>query len=115
MKLEEIIEGYYEKFDTEKLLNTLISLKKRFQATGISVDNISVALIALMMEVNKLEKLKQSERKQLIISILGNFIEDICPGEDTPQEMILKQMVPTLIDNINEMKLPTGCFSCLKS
>jgi len=115
MKLEEILEGYDEKFNVEKLLKTLNSLKKRFQASGLSVDNISVALVALMTEVNKLKKLKPSERKQLIISILGNFIEDICPGEDTPQEMILKQMVPTLIDNINELKLPKGCFSCLKS
>ena len=115
MQLEEILEGYNDKFNSEKLLKTLNSLKKRYQSSGLSVDNISIALIALMSEINKLKKLKPSEKKQLIISVLGNFIEDICPGEDTPQEMILKQMVPTLIDNINELKLPNGCFSCLKS
>jgi hypothetical protein len=118
MKLEEIIKGYEEKVDAVKLTKTFNGLKKRFEASGLNVDNISLALISIMTEVKKIKTLRGSEKKQLVISVLNNFVEDICPGDDTPLELILKQMIPTLIDNIVEMskiKPPKWCFTCIKT
>lgn len=118
MKLEEIIKGYEDKVDAIKLTKTFNALKKRFEASGLDVNNISLALISIMTEVNKIKNLRGSEKKQLVVSVLNNFVDDICPGTDTPLELILKQMIPGLIDNIVEIskvKPPKWCFSCIKT
>jgi hypothetical protein len=111
MKLEEIIASYNTEPD---LVNTFEQIKNRFRATGLNMENISVALVTIMMEIGKIKNLKPYERKHMTISILNNFVEDICPGDDTPLELVLKGMIPNLIDQINEIKLPTNCFPCIK-
>ena len=50
----------------------------------------------------------------MTISVHNNFVENIGPGDDTPLELVLKGMIPNLIDQINEVKLPKNCFSCIK-
>ena len=111
MTLEEILLTYNTK---PNVIKTFEQIKSRFKVSGLNVENISLALLAIMVEVDKVKKLKPSERKQMTISVLNNFVEDICPGDDTPLELVLKGMIPNLIDQINEVKLPKNCFSCIK-
>ena len=106
MDLEEIIKSYTNK---PAIIETIVQIKNRFQASGLNVENVSLALIQVMMEVNKLKNLKPSARKQMTITVLNKIVEDVCPGEDTHLEAVLKQMIPNLIDNINEMKSNIKC------
>lgn len=106
MNLEEIITSYTSK---PNVIDTFNKIKTRFKASGLNVENVSLALIEVMMEVNKLKNLKPSARKQMTITVLNKIVEDVCPGNDTHLEAVLKQMIPNLIDNINEMKSNIKC------
>lgn len=106
MNLEEIIKSYTV---NPAVIETFNTIKTRFKASGLNVENISLALLQVMLEVNKLKNLKPSERKQMTITVLNKIVEEICPGEDTHLEAILKQMIPNLIDSINEMKSDIKC------
>ena len=106
MNLEEILKSYKA---TPQVIETVTSIKNRYKESGLTVDNISLALMQVMLEVNKLKKLKKTERKQLIITLLNKIVEEVCPGEDTHLEAVLKQMVPNLIDSINEFKTNLKC------
>ena len=106
MNLEEIIKSYTVK---PAVIETFNNIKTRFKASGLNVENISLALLQVMLEVNKLKNLKPGERKQMTITVLNKIVEEVCPGEDTHLEAILKQMIPNLIDSINEMKSEIKC------
>ena len=99
MNLEEIIKSYTVK----------PAVIETFKASGLNVENISLALLQVMLEVNKLKNLKPSEQKQMTITILNKIVEEVCPGDDTYLEAVLKQMIPNLIDSINEMKSDIKC------
>ena len=107
MNLEEILTSYT---DQPKVVETFLKIKKRFEKSGLNVENISLALLSIMMEVDKIRKLRPMERKQLTVAILEHFVEDLCPGDDTPLEAVLKQMIPNLIDQIQEIKRPLKCW-----
>ena len=106
MNLEEILKSYKA---TPQVIETVTSIKNRYKESGLTVENISLALMQVMLEVNKLKNLKKTERKQLIIILLNKIVEEVCPGEDTHLEAVLKQMVPNLIDSINEFKTNLKC------
>lgn len=106
MNIEEILKSYKA---NPQIIETITSIKNRYMDSGLTVENVSLALMQVMLEVNKLKKLKKTERKQLIITLLNKIVEEVCPGEDTHLEAILKQMVPNLIDSINEMKSELKC------
>ena len=111
MNLEEIIKTYTDK---PNIIKTILNVKDRFKTTGINVENVSFALIQIMFEVDKVSKLKPSEKKQMTIAVLNKIVEDVCPGEDTQLEAILKGMIPGLIDNINDVKFNFRWCSCIK-
>lgn len=111
MSLEEIIKTYTDK---PNIIKTILNIKERFKVSGINVENVSFALIQIMFEVDKISKLRQSEKKQMTINVLNKIVEDVCPGDDTQLEAILKGMIPALIDNINDVKLNFKWCSCIK-
>lgn len=106
MNIEEILKSYKA---TPQVIETVTSIKNRYKESGLTVENVSLALMQVMLEVNKLKKLKKTERKQLIITLLNKIVEEVCPGDDTHLEAVLKQMVPNLIDSINELKTDLKC------
>lgn len=114
MNIEDILKSYKA---TPQIIETVISIKDRFKDSGLNVENISLALLQVMLEVDKIKKLKMTERKDLIIKILNKIVEEVCPGEDTHLEAVLKQMVPNLIDSLNDIKIDfkTVWCSCLKN
>lgn len=106
MSLEEIIKTYTPDV---KIVSTVTNLSNRFKNSGLTNENITVAVFAVMTEVSKLKQIKHSERRQLAIAIINKLVEDICPGDDTPLELTLKQIVPTLVEQLEEMKIPLKC------
>jgi hypothetical protein len=83
---------------------------KRYEVSGFSVESVPMALMSVMGQVRKIKKLKPSEMKQMIIAILNHMVEVICPGDDTPLEAVLKQMIPNLIDQLQDIDMPKSCF-----
>lgn len=99
-KTEELLVGYTNKLDVKKLSLEIDAIKIRYHGEGITLENIPSLLLLLMEEVGNYKKLSGSDKKRLVIKIIENFINDICPGENTDLEKVLKQMVPSLIDGI---------------
>lgn len=105
--LEDIVSTYTS---SKKTLAKLQGIMKRYEVSGFSVESIPMALMSVMGEVSKIKKLKPSEMKQMIIAILNHMVEVICPGDDTPLEAVLKQMIPNLIDQLQDIDMPKSCF-----
>jgi hypothetical protein len=114
MNIEDILKSYKA---TPQVIDTVISIRDRFKDSGLNVENVSLALLQVMMEIDKIKKLKPSERKDLIIKILNKIVEEVCPGDDTHLEAVLKQMIPNLIDSLNDIKLEFKMewCACLKN
>lgn len=107
MKLEDILKSYTSE---PNVVKTLLAIKDRYNISGLTVENVSLALLSVMLEVDKIRKLKPVERKQLTISVLNHLVEEICPGKDTVLEVVLKQMIPNLYDQLQDMKRPLKCW-----
>lgn len=100
MQLEDIIRGYTNTPNLKSLVSTFESIRGRFKNSGVTVENVSMIIVALMLEVNKIKKITGAEKKRLVTDILKHFIEEINPEEENSElEHILKTMVPNLIDN----------------
>ena len=106
--LDDIVNTYTP---SKKTLSNLQGIMKRYEVSGFSVESVPMALMSVMAEVNKIKKLKPSEMKQMIIAVLNHMVEVICPGDDTPLEAVLKQMIPNLIDQLQDIELvKKSCF-----
>ena len=93
----------------KKVLMALKGIMKRYEISGFGMETVPMALMAVMAEVKKVKKLKPSEAKQMVIAVLNHMVEVICPGDDTPLEAVLKQMIPSLIDQLQDIELPSSC------
>ena len=68
-----------------------------------------------MMEAAKFKKLKGMEKRELVIAIIQLIIEDIDPGDkDTEFEMILKTLVPSMVDSFAALLKVNKALCCLK-
>ena len=106
--LDDIVSTYTF---SKKTLANLQGIMKRYEVSGFSVESVPMALMSVMAEVNKIKKLKPSAMKQMMIAVLNHMVEVICPGDDTPLEAVLKQMIPNLIDQLQDIELgKKSCF-----
>lgn len=99
-KTEEILTVYSTKLNVKALETDLEAIKIQCKCDGLTIENVSVILLAVMEAVNKYKKLSGHEKKTLVIKIMRHFIYEICPDDRSDLERILQQMVPTLIDGI---------------
>ena len=109
---ENVLAGYD---DTSKegqlVIQRVKTLTSRYKRTGINKENISGVVCTLMMEVNKIKTLSGLDKKELVIDLIYSIIEEIDDGEeDSEFEVILKRMVPPMIDSFSAMlKVTKGC------
>ena len=96
----ELVSGYINKINVDKFTLELEGIKIRYKIEGITLENISSLLLILMEEVGKYKKLSGSDKKRLVIKIMGTFIDELSSNDDTDLQKVLKQMVPPLIDGI---------------
>ena len=94
----------------KKFENEIAHIKELFKYRELNAGSMSLLLMKVMGAVDKCKKLSELEKKGLIIRTVNKLIEDIIPGEDVPIELILKQMVPDLIDNIYEYTRVKNCL-----
>ena len=98
------------------------AISKSLESTikDLSLDNIVDLVPQLIKSVEKYKDLKGVEKKQLVIELIKHFI-DITDGfgEDAIIDPILKQLVPSIIDNLikvdkKELKLKKKLPPCLR-
>lgn len=114
--MEAILQAYSVKSkENELIVERVTRLIHKYKKTGINKDNICGLVSVLMMDVNKLKKLTGPEKKDLVIDLIYSVIEQIDAGdEDSELEIVLKTMVPPMIDSFSAMlKLNKAC-GCLK-
>lgn len=114
--MDSIILTYKPKSpETEALVQRANLLVNKYKKSGINKENICGLVSTLMIEVQKLKKIPGREKKELVIDIIYNIIEQIDEGdEDSEFETLLKSMVPAMIDSFSIMlKVNKGC-SCIK-
>ena len=109
---ENVLAGYD---DTSKegqlVIQRVKTLANRYKRTGINKENICGIVSTLMMEVNKIKTLSGLDKKELVIDLIYSIIEEIDEGEeDSEIEIVLKKMVPPMIDSFPVMlKVTKGC------
>tara|TARA_A100001234_G_scaffold17603_1_gene13972 strand:- start:1163 stop:1519 length:357 start_codon:yes stop_codon:yes gene_type:complete len=109
---ESVLAGYDDKSKEGKLvIQRVKTLTNRYKRTGINKENICGIVSTLMMEVNKIKTLSGQDKKELVIDLIYSIIEEIDEGEeDSEIEVVLKKMVPPMIDSFSVMlKVTKGC------
>ena len=97
-------------FPSKKFEDEVNEIKELFKYRELNAGSLTLLLMKVMGAVDKCKKLSELQKKNLIIKTINRLIEDIIPGEDVPIELILKQMVPDLIDNIYEYTRVKNCL-----
>lgn len=102
--MESVLKNYNHKINVETYLKKFEDIRERFKDTGVSAENISVVLLAIMMETNTMAKLTGAEKKTLATKLITHIALELCTNEDTPTlTQLLQTMIPTLIDNFIEV------------
>jgi|TARA_B110000914_G_scaffold224385_1_gene242039 hypothetical protein len=102
--MDIFLEKFAGKIDTKSLLKTIEELKTEYLDDGITKEDFPPIISCLMMQTMKFKKLTGVQKKKLVVGILNHFIEGIDDGEkDSEFEVILKTMVPPIIDGFASM------------
>lgn len=94
----------------KKFENEIAQIRELFKYRELNAGSITLLLMKVMGAADKCKKLSEIQKKNLIIKTVNKLIEEIIPGEDVPIELILKQMVPDLIDNVYEYARVKNCL-----
>jgi hypothetical protein len=116
--MELILQKFAGKIDAQSLMKTVEELKSEYLDDGLTKEDIPPIVTRLMMETAKFKKLPGPQKKKLVINVLNNLIEQIDEGEkDSEFEIILKTMVPPIIDGFATMlkanQAMKKCLPCL--
>ncbi len=102
--MESVLKNYNHKINVESYISKFNDIKERFKDTGVNAENISVVLLAIMMEANTMTKLTGPEKKNIATKLITYIALELCTTEDTPTlKQLLQTMIPTLIDNFIEV------------
>lgn len=118
--MEHILNKFAGKIDTQSIVIMIEEIKVEYLDDGFTKEDIPPIIGRIMMETNKFKNLPGPQKKKLVISLLNHLIEQIDKGEeDSEFEIILKTMVPPMIDGFASiLKAKKGvatCFPCLVS
>jgi hypothetical protein len=90
--------------DSKSLINTVEQIKREYIDDGLTKEELPGLVSTLMLAVNDIKNMEGIHKKKLVISILNHLIEEIEPGDkDTEFEIILKSMVPPMIDGFSKL------------
>ena len=103
-----------DKIDRVKLDGYLKLIKDSFKYKEISLSNISSLILKVVHIVEKFKRLNDMEKKNTAVIVVNILIEDLCPGEDTVLEDVLKRMVPDLVENIIDYGNIGNIYKCFR-
>jgi hypothetical protein len=114
--MDLFLEKFTGKIDRQSLIKTIDELQAEYIDDGITKEDLPPIISRLMIETAKFKRLTGPQKKKLVIGVLNHFIEQIDKGEtDTEVEVILKTMVPPIIDGFASMlKLKGALPKCLQ-
>jgi hypothetical protein len=113
--MDAILAKFSGKVDAKKVIATVEEIERVYIADGITKEDIPPIVAKLMMLAASMKKLPGPEKKKMVIGILNYLIEQIEKGdEDTEFEMMLKSIVPAIVDGFAGVMKLKGCIPCLK-
>jgi len=100
--MEAIIQQFVISGAEQKsLIQAVNDIDRRYLRDGLTKEDIPGILGILVAQAQKLKKLPGPDKKKLVIDILYHLISKIDAGdEDTEFELLLKRMVPPMVDAI---------------
>jgi len=102
--MESLLKNYNHKIKVETYLKKFEEIKERFRDTGVNAENISIVLLAIMMEANAMTKLTGTEKKSLVTKIITHIALELCTTDEQPTlRQLIQTTIPTLIDNFIEV------------
>jgi len=113
--MERILNKYSKNIDAKSLVKTIEELKVEYVDDGLTKEDIPPILTTLVMTVSKFKRLSGAKKKALVIDVLYHFIEEIDSGEkDSEFEIVLKAMVPPMVDSLAAMlRVKKVCLPCI--
>ena len=116
--MDSILQKYAGQITPKTIIKTVEELRVEYIDDGITKEDIPPIVARLVFEVAKFKKLTGQKKKKLVIAILNHLIEQIDAGEeDSDFEIILKSLVPPIIDSFASMikakKAMVKCCPCL--
>ena len=115
---EKIIANYDSKSKQSKVVAAeMRKIVERYKGKRVTKENVCVLVSTLMLQANNLKSISGPDKKELVQDLIFSIIEQIDEGDtDSEFEMLLKAMVPGMIDSFALMlKTSAGCkklFGC---
>ena len=116
---EKIVANYDSKSKQSKQVALeMRKIVERYKGKRITKENVCILVSTLMLQANNLKTISGPDKKELVQDLIFSIIEQIDEGDtDTEFEILLKAMVPSMIDSFALMlKTSAGCkkmFKCL--
>ena len=116
--MEAILEKFGGKIDAKGVIVMVEDIKREYLGDGLQKEDIPPIVAKLMMASAKFNKLEGPQKKKLVIAILNHLIGEIDGDSehDSEFEIVLKSMVPSMVDGFAGMlkaKQALGnLFSC---
>jgi hypothetical protein len=116
--MDSVLQKFAGKITAKTIVKTVEELRLEYIDDGLTKEDIPPIISRLVIEVSKFNKLPGPQKKKLVIAILNHLIEQIDEGNhDSQFEIILKSMVPPIIDSFASMmkaqKAVNKLFKCL--
>src|SRR6056300_1404928 len=118
IKMEAILEKFGGKIDAKGVITMVEDIKREYLGDGLQKEDIPPIVAKLMINASKFNKLEGPQKKKLVIAILNHLIGEIDGDSehDSEFEIVLKSMVPAMVDGFAGMlkaKQAIGkLFSC---
>ncbi|MAB60261.1 MAG: hypothetical protein CMO46_06925 [Verrucomicrobiales bacterium] len=116
--MEAILEKFGGKIDGKSVIVMVEDIKREYLGDGLQKEDIPPIVAKLMVNASKFNKLEGPQKKKLVIAILNHLIGEIDGDQtqDSEFELVLKGMVPAMVDGFAGMlkaKQAVGkLFSC---
>ena len=116
--MDVILEKFSGKIDAKGVITMVEDIKREYLGDGLQKEDIPPIVAKLMMTAAKFDKLEGPQKKKLVVTILNHLIGEI-DGDaehDSEFEIVLKSMVPAMVDGFaNMVKAKQGIgnlFTC---
>ena len=103
--MEAILEKFGGKIDAKGVITMVEDIKREYLGDGLQKEDIPPIVAKLMINASKFNKLEGPQKKKLVIAVLNHLIGEIDGDSehDSEFEIVLKSMVPSMVDGFAGM------------
>ena len=103
--MEAILEKFGGKIDAKSVITMVEDIKREYLGDGLQKEDIPPIVAKLMINASKFNKLEGPQKKKLVVAILNHLIGEIDGDseKDSEFELVLKAMVPAMVDGFAGM------------